>query len=188
MMLVGVQANNHVWIFDLKNLQSTIAGPMALTPIYDFAVSGGWALADGMLFASDNAGATKKLSVRGLAGQSLYLKDPGMVAGTETYPGSNMLLDEIEVELDDLKGQVLHARVDLTACPWLLVSEGTLGGVAANTLDATKSYAKLRFTLGRSSGVPSGTYTLKLWGGDSAGNGFLGAEPGGYRSRAPPVS
>ena len=69
-MLVGVQAGGKVYIFDLKTFQmASNSGPMALTPIFEFAANGAWTMADGLLF--DDQLVSAKVVIKNLDGSFL---------------------------------------------------------------------------------------------------------------------
>jgi len=101
-MLVGVEAGGRAYVFDLKTFATTGSGPATLTPIYDFAVSGAWTLADGLLY--DNQLSAKNLVVKNLDGVTMeaYVGLPLLVSSEMLLQGADVAFGEDEAAPETL--------------------------------------------------------------------------------------
>lgn len=88
-MLVGVQAGGRGYIFDLKILTPSAAGPMTLIPIYDFAENGAWVVANGMLVGVEGS-VIKRLVIKNLDGVTITPKlgIPMLVDANQFFAGA----------------------------------------------------------------------------------------------------
>lgn len=173
-MLVGVSTNVGGYIFDLSKLSPTVDGPMTMSPLTSFALTGPMVLADGLLITAEE-GAVKKIVVRNLDGSGLFLSDPASIdAQGNIQEGSGVTTAGMDVELQDEAGNIIRPRLPLKNCDWLQVVMNGANPIQANLLDPAKVGKDVRFLISPTAGLRATVYTLRVWGGDIAGSGFLG--------------
>ena len=96
-LLVGVEVGGQVYVFDLKNLQPSTSGsdtvPMPLTAVYQFQATGGWMIAEGMVYATNPT--TKTMVIKNLDAPLITTMSgaPLLVDASKWMLGTNTVFD-----------------------------------------------------------------------------------------------
>lgn len=140
-MLVGLEVGGRAWVYDLRTLLATSEAPAQLQPIYDFAVTGSWVLADGMIFEDKVKTDGKQLVITALD------KKPQEVA----LPVSiNILPPEATVlagESLDFTAEVSGTLAGPVRWDLLDANGGTISSTGSYQAPATKGNYQIKATL-----------------------------------------